>query len=125
MEVALTFGSLGDIIAVCQIAIQLGRALGAGQAGASSSDRAYQALRKNLRYLRQSANPSFLARCRQVVATYEQHDTSSILVCLTRETKTVVDECGTLIQQTLDLLMPRYEQSLRPGGSRNWVRGYL
>ena len=44
MLVALTFASLGDIIAVCQIAVQLGRALG----DASGSAREYQELRKDL-----------------------------------------------------------------------------
>lgn len=45
MEVALTFGSLGDIIAVCQIAIQLGRAIASSQYGSSSE---FQGLKKDL-----------------------------------------------------------------------------
>ncbi|KAK8062324.1 hypothetical protein PG997_014421 [Apiospora hydei] len=48
MEVALTFGSVGDIIAICQIAIQLSRALGVGCAEASGSAKEYQDLRKDL-----------------------------------------------------------------------------
>ena len=43
MEVALTFGSLGDIVTLCQLAIQLGRAVAAGQ-----SAREYQDLRRDL-----------------------------------------------------------------------------
>lgn len=45
MEVGLTLGSLGDIIAVCQIAIQLGRAIGDSQYGSAKS---YQDLTKEL-----------------------------------------------------------------------------
>ncbi len=42
MEVGFTFGSLGEIIAICQIAIRLRKALGLG------STREYQDLRKDL-----------------------------------------------------------------------------
>lgn len=45
MEVALTFGSLGDIIAVCQLAIKLGRAIGESQYGSAKE---YQGLRNEL-----------------------------------------------------------------------------
>jgi len=48
MEVALTFGSIGDIIAVCQLAIQLAKALGVDGSGASASATDYQELRKDL-----------------------------------------------------------------------------
>jgi hypothetical protein len=49
MELALTFGSIGDIIQVSQLAIQLGRAigLGCGAAGGESS-REYLELRDDL-----------------------------------------------------------------------------
>ncbi len=45
MEVAWTFGSLGDIIAVCQLAIKLGRAIVSSQYGSAKE---YQGLRKDL-----------------------------------------------------------------------------
>lgn len=48
MEVGLTFGSLGDIIAVCQLAYRLGHALGVGARGAGSSVEEYRDLRKDL-----------------------------------------------------------------------------
>lgn len=48
MELALTFGSLGDIIAICQIALQLGRALSTSRDGASGSAKEYQSLRSDL-----------------------------------------------------------------------------
>lgn len=49
MEVALTFGSLGDIIQVCQLAIRLSRAVGVGKAAAGGeSAKEYQLLREDL-----------------------------------------------------------------------------
>jgi hypothetical protein len=49
MDTALTFGSVGDIIQVCQIALQLGRAVGTGHGAASGeSSKEYQALQADL-----------------------------------------------------------------------------
>ena len=49
MDIALTFGSVGDIIQVCQIALQLGRAIGVGHGAASGeSSKEYQALQADL-----------------------------------------------------------------------------
>ncbi len=49
MEVALTFGSLGDIIALCQLAVRLGRAVGVGfGAGGGQSAEEHQRLRDDL-----------------------------------------------------------------------------
>lgn len=48
MEVALTFGSLGDIIQLCQLAIQLGRAVGVGCGAVSESAKEYQRVRDDL-----------------------------------------------------------------------------
>lgn len=48
MEVALTFGSLGDIIQLCQLAIQLGRAVGVGCGAVGESAKEYQELRHDL-----------------------------------------------------------------------------
>ena len=45
MEVALTFGSVGDIIAVCQLAVKLSRALGGSPCGSAKE---YQGLQKDL-----------------------------------------------------------------------------
>jgi hypothetical protein len=47
-EVGLTFGSLGDIIAICQLSVQLGRALGLGCKAAGGSAKDYQDLRQDL-----------------------------------------------------------------------------
>ena len=48
MEVALTFGSIGDIITICQIAIRLGKALDVGCRNAQGSAAEYQSLRVEL-----------------------------------------------------------------------------
>lgn len=48
MEVALTFGSLGDIIQLCQIAVQLGRAVGVGCGAPGQSVEEYRELRDDL-----------------------------------------------------------------------------
>lgn len=49
MDIALTFGSVGDMIQVCQIALQLGRAIGAGHGAAGGeSSKEYQELRNDL-----------------------------------------------------------------------------
>lgn len=48
MEVGLTFGSLGDIIAICTLALQLSRALGLGCNAAGGSAKEYQGLRADL-----------------------------------------------------------------------------
>lgn len=48
MEVALTFGSVGDIIQLCQLAIQLKRAIGAGCNSVGESAIEYQELRDEL-----------------------------------------------------------------------------
>ncbi|KAG7287105.1 hypothetical protein NEMBOFW57_006610 [Staphylotrichum longicolle] len=44
MELALTFGSLGDIIAICQLCVQLSRALGSGCQAVAGSAKEYQDL---------------------------------------------------------------------------------
>lgn len=49
MDIAFTFGSLGDIIQLCQLAIQLGRAVGIGGAAVNgNSCQEYQQLRDDL-----------------------------------------------------------------------------
>ncbi|KAK8929294.1 hypothetical protein VCV18_001956 [Metarhizium anisopliae] len=109
MEVALTFGSLGDIIQLCQLAIQLGRAVGVGcGAAGGGSTREYQHLRHDLDVL--------------VVATYQQHEVSPCLQVLDDVSKSVVDECASLIQDTLQHLRSRYGGSLGAEGSGNKIR---
>ncbi|WAO95610.1 Stress-response A/B barrel domain-containing protein [Fusarium falciforme] len=69
MEVALTFGSLGDIIAICQVAVQLRRAIGVGSEVVGESAKEYQDFREDL--------DTFVCILMQIVATYQQHEFSS------------------------------------------------
>ncbi|UPK95737.1 hypothetical protein LCI18_006672 [Fusarium solani-melongenae] len=109
MEVALTFGSLGDIIAICQVAIQLGRAIGVGSGVVGESAKEYQDFREDL--------DAFVRILMQVVATYQQHEFSPYLDGLDNAAKSVIDQCGSLIQDTLEHIQPKYHESLRVGGS--------
>ncbi|KAJ4147159.1 hypothetical protein LMH87_001704 [Akanthomyces muscarius] len=113
MEVALTFGSLGDIIALCQLAIQLGRAVGVGGVAArGESGKEYQKLRNDL--------DLFIAILTEVVATYQQHELSPHLQGLDRVSQSVVEKCTTLIQDMLGHLTSRYGSCLSVQGS-GWM----
>ncbi|KAF5010875.1 hypothetical protein FDECE_2982 [Fusarium decemcellulare] len=107
MEVALTFGSVGDIIALCQLAAQLGRAVGVG-GGDGESVKEYQQLRQDL---------DLLVRILvEVMTTLQQYEESEELKTLNDAAKSVVDQCASLMQETLDRIQPRYCNSLRPEG---------
>ncbi|RSL94418.1 hypothetical protein CDV31_014332 [Fusarium ambrosium] len=84
MEVALTFGSLGDIIAICQVAVQLGRAIGIGSRVVGESAKEYQDFREDL--------DAFVRILMQVVATYQQHEFSPYLDGLDNATKSVINQ---------------------------------
>ncbi|RSL90954.1 hypothetical protein CEP51_000518 [Fusarium floridanum] len=109
MEVALTFGSLGDIIAICQVAVQLGRAIGIGSGVVGESAKEYQDFREDL--------DAFVRILMQVVATYQQHEFSPYLDGLDNATKSVINQCGSLIQETLEHIQPKYHDSLSGGSS--------
>ncbi|KAJ3534678.1 hypothetical protein NM208_g7444 [Fusarium decemcellulare] len=109
MEVALTFGSLGDIIQLCQLAIQLGRAVGVGCGAVGESAHEYQELHDDLDF--------FVRILMQVVGTYEKYESSPYLEGLDHASKSVVNQTASLIQSTLDHFQSRYQNSLHPGGS--------
>ncbi|KAH6892940.1 hypothetical protein B0T10DRAFT_481129 [Thelonectria olida] len=110
MEAALTFGSLGDIIAVCQLAFQLAQAI-----HDRTGVKEYQNLRDSL--------DKFVQVLMHVVAIYEQYEPSSPeLKNLARTSKSVVDECAGLIKTTLDRIVSEYHGSMQPGGSGSKVR---
>lgn len=141
MEVALTFGSLGDIIAVCQLAIHLGRAIGNSQYGSAKE---YQALRKDLdgfvKVLMQvrpfyhlsipggMSPPTHNLVCapllmiQQVVATYPQREFTPYLEGLDTATKETVDDCAGLIREALCRWQKKYHQALSPSGSGNALK---
>ncbi|KAI1127760.1 hypothetical protein F5Y10DRAFT_242054 [Nemania abortiva] len=114
MSIAFTFGSLGDIIALSQIAIQLGRAL-AGNATGSSQQ--YKDLREELNV--------FTRVLMQVIEAYQQHEVTPFLTSLDVITKTIVDDCGCLIQDVLEKLAPRYSQSLGESISGRRIKGFV
>lgn len=94
MEAALTIGSVGDIIAVCQVAIQLCHAIKSGSA------KEYQALRQDL--------DAFTRILMLVIGTSEQRDNTPWLSGLAQSTKSAVDQCAVAIQDMLDHIQPRY-----------------
>ncbi|KAL8366010.1 hypothetical protein RB595_004679 [Gaeumannomyces hyphopodioides] len=108
MSAALTFGSVGDILAICQIAIELGKAL----KGAADE---YRDLRETL--------DSFSRVLLHVIATYERREQASpSLLALERDIGLAVHECGGLIKAALDKLTGRYGDSLGHGGSGNKLK---
>lgn len=128
MEVALTFGSLGDIIQLCQLAIQLSRAVGVGCGAVGESVKEYLELRKDLdffvRILMQvkSAVLDFQVTMLtqvlpQVIETYQERESSPYLEGLNHVSKSVVDQTASLIQDALNHFQSRYKNSLLPGGS--------
>ncbi|KAL1841536.1 hypothetical protein VTJ49DRAFT_6965 [Mycothermus thermophilus] len=114
MEAALTFGSLGDILALGQLIIQLVEAIGVGSRDAGGSAREYKDLQREL--------SEFGRVLLQVVATYEQCGHSVYLNELDNATRAVVDECAGLIAGALEHFGGRYHVSLQPGGSESWLR---
>jgi len=107
MSAALTFGSVGDIIALCGLAVELSRALGSARGSAKE----YQSLRKDL--------DQFVQVLVQVIATFQQFENSPSLDSLRHVTKSIVDECSDEIGQVLCGLRDKYGDSLQRGGSGN------
>ncbi|KAI1164132.1 hypothetical protein F5B18DRAFT_651063 [Nemania serpens] len=108
MAAAFTFGSLGDIVQLSQIAIQLGRAIGFGRAAIGESAAEYQEIRNDLDIF--------------VVVTYEQHEPSAYLEVLDRVSRSVVDQCASHIQDALNHFQSRYQNSLHRGGSGEKIK---
>lgn len=128
MEVALTFGSVGDIIQLCQLAVQLGRAVGMGCGAVGESAKEYQELRHDLSFfvrILMQVKPTLPGLqvklltdyLPQVVETFERHESSTYLADLDRTSKSVVNQTASLIQDALDHFQSRYKNSLHPGGS--------
>ncbi|KAK0631582.1 hypothetical protein B0T14DRAFT_467625 [Immersiella caudata] len=117
METALTFGSLGDIIAICQLAVQPRRALGRGCDAIGSSSKEYQELRQDL--------DLFVQILLQVVSTYQQRESSIYLGELDRITKAVVSRCASSIDEALRRFQDKYHDNLRAEWSGSKFRdGY-
>ncbi|KAK0631300.1 hypothetical protein B0T14DRAFT_1158 [Immersiella caudata] len=106
MSFAPSFGSLGDFVTVCQLAIQLGKALGDGFGGSSTE---YQELRTGVDTLVQVLT--------HVEESRKQLESHPELHGLCRMIRNVTDQCGYLIKDALDRIVPKYSDSLRAGGS--------
>ncbi|OTB07656.1 hypothetical protein M426DRAFT_8650 [Hypoxylon sp. CI-4A] len=104
---SFTFGSFGDIITTCQLALELGRALSSARGSANE----YQSLRKDL--------DAFVDTLVHVVGTYQQYEESRRLKDLRDTTKSIVDESRALLQESLDAWNRQYDKSLRAAGSGN------
>ncbi|KAK5660897.1 hypothetical protein OQA88_12270 [Cercophora sp. LCS_1] len=111
MEAALTFGSLGDILALCQVAVQLSRALGGGcQAlGVRAALKSFPAL----------FTPDGIAK---VIATYQEREPYVYLSQLDNVTKDAVRDCTDLVEEALRHFQSKYGSSLQQGGSGNKLR---
>lgn len=139
MEVALTFGSLGDLMSLSQLAIQLGcTVVAVGAALRGDSAREYQQLRHDLDLFINVLMQASYAQCYhtssfysidsintktgQVVATYQQHELTPYLQGLDFVSKQVVENCTTLIRNTLHHLQSHYGSSLAKDGPGNKVK---
>jgi hypothetical protein len=109
MPAAITCGSVGDIIALGQLALRLSRAL----KDSAGSAKQYQGLRKDL--------DSFSQVLVQVIATYQIHDSSAWFDNIDDLTKASVDGCAATMREVLELLA-KYDCSLQAGGSGNSVK---
>ncbi|KAH8165437.1 hypothetical protein CIB48_g2818 [Xylaria polymorpha] len=110
MSIAFTFGSLGDIITLSQIAIQLGRTLAGDVTGSSQQ---YKDLRDEL------------SAFTRVIETYQQHEVTPLFTSLDAITKAIIDDCGCLMQDVLEKLVPRYGQSLGDARSKYNIKGFV
>ncbi|KAI0021602.1 hypothetical protein F4780DRAFT_271425 [Xylariomycetidae sp. FL0641] len=110
MSAAFSFGSVGDIITLCQLSIQLSKAL----SDARGSAKEYRELRREL--------DCFVDKLAHVIATFQQYENSPALEGLDKAAKRCVDECTILIQAELDRLVPRYDDSLGDEQSASYAR---
>ncbi|KAI1878109.1 uncharacterized protein JN550_000291 [Neoarthrinium moseri] len=113
MATTFTFGALGDIISLCQLSIQLSTALSSSR----GSSKQYQDLRKDL--------DQFISSLSEVIATFQGYEVSPILDTLNRVSTEIAEECGILVQETLDRVTNRYDASLSSGKSQGRLKDGL
>ncbi|KAK4185619.1 hypothetical protein QBC35DRAFT_465409 [Podospora australis] len=109
MEAGLTFGSLGDIIAVCQLAIRLGQALGSSR----GSVKEYRELREEI--------DAFVKALLQVLAIYPQHESSPYLTGLDAATRSIVYDCAKSLRDYYQRLQDIYGSCFSDAGSSSSV----
>ncbi|KAB5550919.1 hypothetical protein GE09DRAFT_154848 [Coniochaeta sp. 2T2.1] len=108
MSAAFSFGSLGDIIAICQLAYEFARALH----DSTGSAKEYQELREDV-----DGSTQLLL---QLMATCEE-DSSGLLQDIDNLTKSAITDCATTLREALDRF-EKYDISLRSGGSGNRLK---
>ncbi|PMD65619.1 uncharacterized protein K444DRAFT_625172 [Hyaloscypha bicolor E] len=107
---SITFGSVGDIIAVGQIAYALAQAL----KDSSGSGREYQGLVKEL----QTFDQALL----QVVALWQNYENSPELEALGKTTKEAIEDWRDTLLAFRLKVDKKYGASLCTGGSGNWLK---
>ncbi|KAK1979597.1 hypothetical protein LZ30DRAFT_596571 [Colletotrichum cereale] len=100
MSAGFTFGSLGDILQLCQISIAVGKALD----DSSGSVRSYQRLRNDL--------DQFVQVLQNVIATYQEREHSEWLSGINFLIKSITQECMTDLEEALQYFQSKYESSL-------------
>ncbi|KAH6682232.1 hypothetical protein F5X68DRAFT_233950 [Plectosphaerella plurivora] len=106
MAASFSFGSVGDIIALCQIAVELGRALDDTRGSAKE----YQDLQQDLF--------DFV----NVIAAYQQYQSSPWMQGLGHVVQDVVEQCTAVLEGARDSWLRKYGKHLRPSGSGSWVK---
>ncbi|VUC26916.1 unnamed protein product [Clonostachys rosea] len=105
MAVAFSSGGLGEILAICQIGLSLGKAISDERGSAKD----YQEFRQDV--------DSLIKVLMQVVVTYEKAEASPLMADLATTIKSIIDECGKIMQEELSRLRVKYHDGLQPGGS--------
>lgn len=109
MSVALTFGSLGDIIALCGLAVGFSKALSSTQ----GSVQAYQGLKHEL--------DQFVQVLMHDIETFQVYENNEWLNTLANVTKDIINECGSLIGEVSGRYRQKY-QALDSDGSWHNVK---
>ncbi|PVH79347.1 hypothetical protein DL98DRAFT_589416 [Cadophora sp. DSE1049] len=106
----ITFGSVGDIIAVGQIALALARALTESRGSAKE----YRQLVKDLE--------SFDQALLQVIALWQNYEDSPELIELGKSTKDSIQGWRDVLLAFRLKVDKKYGTSMLPGGSGNWMK---
>lgn len=129
MAASFSFGSVGDIIALCQIAVELGRALNDTRGSAKE----YQYLQQDLfdfvnvlgqvlHHIEVQGRSTNINDSSQVIAAYQQYQSSPWMQGLGQVVQNVVGQCTTVLEGARDSWLRKYGTYLRTNGSGNWAK---
>ncbi|KAK1829516.1 hypothetical protein QBC39DRAFT_356297 [Podospora conica] len=107
MSFGATFGSVGDFIAICQLASKLGKALGDGYCGSSTE---YRDLRNEL--------DIFVQVLRHVEESRSRLTSHPSLLGLCRMIESIAGSCHSLVKDCLERIVPKYSHRLGSGTPR-------